>query len=281
MSGLLSSKLLIILLSLGLAACVDLEDDDDENPINSEGETVDDTSLALNGFWDGGLDQTDTLRVLIYNGDFYGLDGDKGFFGTVASPQDEEVDFTLTSYPFAHEDTGNNEFVADGLATSYTINGLLATTSTIVGEFTANATEFGSITLVNDTTYANNSSLTSLVGKWTTTDLEMNITSRGNFLGFNTSETQNCSFEGEFNIINSSNSLLSITIDRRNCEDFNGETTGFAAINGEGELEIYSRNGSSLLFMKFSPPAATGGTETPAEGEEETPTDGEAEAPAE
>lgn len=267
-----------LLMSSLLTACIG-EDDKDENPTNSDGDTVDDTSLALNGFWAGGLDQTDTLRVLIYNGDVYGLDGDKGFFGTVESPADEEVDFNLTAYPFSYDDSGNNEYVADGLATSYTINGLLASNTTLVGEYATDGSEFGSLTLVNDTSYSNNSSLVSLLGQWTTTDIELNVTSRGKFLGFNKATGKDCSFEGQFAVINSSNSLLSMTIDRRNCDDFNGESTGFAAINLDGELEIYSRSGSSLLFMKFSAPAAAGG-DTPAEGDGETPAEGGEEAPA-
>jgi len=261
-----------------LTGCIG-EEDKDENPTNSDGETVDDTSLALNGFWNGGLDQTETLRVLIYNGNVYGLDEDKGFFGTVESPAAEEVDFSLTAYPFSYEDSGNNEFVADGLAISYTINGLLASNTTLVAEYATDASEFGSITLVNDTTYSNNSSLVSLVGQWTTTDIEINITSRGKFLGFNKATGKDCSFEGQFAVINASNSLLSMTINRRNCDDFNGESTGFAAVNGDGELELYLRSGSSLLFMKFAPPTSSGG-DTPADGEGETPAEGDEQTPA-
>ena len=270
------TKSLLSLLVLGLIGCAG--EDDKKNPTNNEGTQVDSTALALNGFWDGGLDQTDTLRVLIYNGDVYGLDGDKGFFGTVSSPADEEVDFTLTSYPFSYEDTGNNEYVADGLVTTYTINGLLASTTSMVGDFSTDTATFGSISLTDDTTYSNNSSLTSLAGKWTTTELELNVTSRGKFLGFNNAEGKDCSFDGEFDIIDASNSLIAMTLNRKNCDDFNGESAGFAAVNAEGELEIYSRSGSSLLFMKFSAPTASG--DTPSEGDGETPTDDETETPA-
>lgn len=253
-----------------LSACLP-EEKEDTNPTNSVGEEVDDTSLALNGFWNGGLDQTETLRMLIYNGDVYGLDSDKAFFGTLESPSLEEVDFELTAFPFAYEDTANNEYVADGNTTSYTINGLLATSSTLVGDFETDGGEFGSITISNDGTFSNNSSLTSLAGKWTTTDLEMNITSRGRFHGVNNGTNKDCSFEGQFSLLNVGDALMALAINRRNCDDFNGDATGFAALNADGNLEIYSKMGSSLLFMTFTAPTASSGTTPPdTETSEET-----------
>jgi hypothetical protein len=255
-----------------LSACLP-EEKDDTNPTNSIGEEVDDTSLALNGFWNGGLDQTETLRMLIYNGDVYGLDSDKAFFGTLESPSAEEVDFELTAFPFSYEDATNNEYVADGNTTSYIINGLLATNTTVVGDFETDGGEFGSLTINNDGTFSNNSSLTSLAGKWTTTDLEMNITSRGRFHGVNNGTNKDCSFEGQFSLLNVGDVLMAISINRRNCDDFNGDATGFAALNGDGNLEIYSKMGSSLLFMTLTAPTSAGGSTTPdTETPEETET---------
>jgi hypothetical protein len=242
--------LILILLITGCIA----EDKEDKNPKNSDGEEIDNTSLGLNGFWNGGFDQTETLRILIYNGDVYGLDVDKAFFGTVESPSAEEVDFSVTAYPFSYEDVANFEFVADGAATVYTINGLLATTTTLVADFETDASEFGSLSLTNDGTFSNNSSLSSLIGKWTTTGLEINITSRGRFLGLNNGTDKDCSFEGQINLINSGESLLAMTLNRRNCDNFNGDSTGYVAINSDGELELYSKMGSALLFMKFTAP---------------------------
>lgn len=260
--------LVLIILITGCIA----EDKDDEKPTNSEGEQVDNTSLGLNGFWDGGFDQTETLRVLIFNGDVYGLDADKAFFGTVDSPTEEEVDFSVTAYPFSYEDATNFEFVADGAATAYTINGLLATTTTLVGDFETDAAEFGALSLTNDATFSNNSSLTSLVGKWTTTGLEMSITSRGRFHGVNNGTDKDCAFEGQISLINAGDSLMALTMNRRQCDDFNGDSSGFVAINADGELELYSKMGTSLLFMTFTAPTSTGGTTTT---ETETTTDEE------
>lgn len=251
-------RISVWLMALLLSGCIAVDDDDD-NPRNSEGDEVDDTSLALNGFWNGGFDQTDTLRILIYNGDVYALDDELGFFGSVTSPADEEIDMTLTAYPFAFDDENNNEYVADGIAVNYTINGLQATLTSIVGSYETDKNDFGSFNIENDGSYTNNSSLTGLTGQWTTTDLQLNVTSRGRFLGVNTSADSNCSFEGQFEIIDQRQSLMTFTVNRRNCDDYNGDATGLAAINADGELELYSRNGNALLFMKFSAPTGSAG----------------------
>jgi len=262
------SLLSLMVLTTG---CLPEEDDDDDIDIS-----------VLNGFWDGGFEQTETLRLLIYNGNVYGLDEDKVLFGTVIFPSDEEVDFSLSSYPFSYEDTTNFEFVSDRTATSYTINGLLATSTLVVADYETSTREYGSLELINDGTFSSNSSLTSLTGEWTTTDLVLNITSRGRFLGVNNGTDKDCSFEGQINIINSANSLVSLTMNRRNCDDFNGDSVGFAAINGDGELELYSKMGSQLLFMTFAASAVDTvidtDTETDTEEDDEEETDTEEEA---
>lgn len=256
-----------------ISGCIAEDKKKDENPTNSQGNTVDNTALALNGFWKGGFDQTDTLKVLIYNGDVYALDADKAFFGTVISPKEEEVDFKLTAYPLSYTDKPNLEFVAGGTATNYTINGLLAAKTTVVGDFETGSAVFGALTINNDETFTNNSSFTALVGKWTTADLELNITSKGRFHGVNNGTGKNCSYEGQFTIIKPSESLLSFTMNRRNCDDFNGDSAGFAAINGDKKLELYGKMGTSLLFMTFTPPAAASTTPTTTDPTTPTTTD--------
>lgn len=253
-----------------LSACLP-EDKEDTKPINSEGENVNDTILSLNGFWDGGFQQTETLRVLIYNGAVYGLDEDKAFYGSVYSSKtvdDGEVDFTFTSYPFAYTDDVNFEYVSARTPTNYSVEGLLATETLVVGDYETSNNEYGSLELINDKTYNSPSFLNLLVGEWTTNDLRLNINKNGRFHGVNNTEANNCAFEGFINILDASKSIFSLELNRRNCDDFNGDSTGYAAINADGELEFYSKMGSSLLFMTFTAPATSNNTTAP---EEETP----------
>lgn len=255
-------KTLCVLLALALTVgCLPKEKDDDND------------MSTLNGFWDGGFEQTETLRILIYNGDVYGLDEDKAIFGSVTGPKNEEIDLSLTAYPFAYEDAANFEFVSDRTSTTYSVNGLLATTFLIVGDYETSSREYGALELTNDETYNSRSSLESLAGKWTTTDLELNITSSGRFLGVNNGTDKNCSFKGTIDLINSEHSLMSLNLTRKNCDDFNGDSAGFVAINAEGELELYSKMANKLLFMTFQPPAATNETGGGAETDTETPTE--------
>jgi hypothetical protein len=263
-------KIVLVLFFLVLITGCIAEDKEDKNPINSVGEEVDDTSLELNGFWNGGFDGAESLRVLINNGDLYGLDTSttdaKAFFGTIESPSNEILKFDLLSYPLAMNDPVNKEFIADGSATQYIADSaLLVNSKQIVGTFSiGNIGTPSDILLENDETFSNNQSVASLAkGQWTTSVYSMFISVNGNFVVSSSDETKRCNFTGNFSNINTSNSLLAININREGCVEFNGDSLGFAAINAEGELEIYSKMGSSLLFMTFTAPASSGNTSIP------------------
>lgn len=266
-----SQTLFLVTPLMLLSACLP-EEKEDTNPISNEDGASSQFILSLNGFWDGGFEQTETLRVLIYNGSVYGIDADKAIYGSVTSAENEEVDFTLSSYPFAYSDMTNFEYVSDRTVTSYSVNGLLATSTLIVGDYETSKREYGSLTLINDETYKTSSSLDSLTGEWVTEDLKLNITSSGKFHGVNNGANKDCVFEGQIKIINTAESVFSLELNRRTCDDFNGASTGYAAINPDGELEFYSKMGSYLLFMKFT---TSDNTTAP---EEETPVEEDAEA---
>jgi len=248
-----------------LSACLP-EEKEDKNPINSSGIEVDNASLALNGFWNGGFNQGDKLKLLIFNGDVYGLDEDEAFFGTVASSS-ATFNFDLLAYPLSHEDSVNNEYVADGIAVTYTIDdGRLFNYGQleIAASFDTNNGLLGELNVINDASYSKNSSLSSLVGLWTTADYQLRIDGQGNYIIQDTTDS-GCVSNGKINLIDSNNSLMALIITRKKCDDFNGSATGFAAINTDGELEFYSKMSSSLLFMTFMPPATAGIVETPEE----------------
>lgn len=244
-----------------LVGCLPEEDKKKDSVKNDAGDTVSSEELKLNGFWAGEFDQAGKVRALIYNGNIYALDEDKSFSGTVKNPQDDDLSISLNSYAFTDEDTNNNEYTSEGTATTYEIEGLLATTNSIVGTYQTSGGGFGNLTLAKEESWENNSSLTALVGKWTTTDLEMNITSKGQFLGFSKADGNNCSYNGKIELIDAAKILMKSTITRKNCSSANGEFDGYMAVTDDKELELYASNSAgNLLFMRFSAPAATDGS---------------------
>jgi hypothetical protein len=82
-----------------ITGCI-VEDKKDDNPINSVGKEVDDRLLGLNSFCNGGFDQTETLRVLIYNGDVYGIDADKAFLRPYNRQERKKLTSLLLLIPF-------------------------------------------------------------------------------------------------------------------------------------------------------------------------------------
>ena len=240
-----------------LVGCLPEDKKKDDSVKNDSGEVVSASELKLNGFWTGEFDQAGKLRALIYNGNLYALDEDKSFSGTIKNPQDDDLVISLKSYSFTDEDTNNNEYTSEGSATSYEVEGLLATTNSIVGTYQTSGGDFGNLTLAKEDSWENNSSLSALVGKWTTTDLEMNITSKGQFLGFSKADGNNCSYSGKIELIDAAKILMKSTITRKNCSSANGEFEGYMAVTDDKELELYASNtAGNLLFMRFSAPAA-------------------------
>lgn len=255
-----------------LSACLP-EEKDETKPINNEGKSLNDSVMSLNGFWDGGFNQTETLRVLIYNGNVYGLDEDKAFYGSVIAESKIAINFTLLAAPFTYEDSSNNEYVASGRAVTYTIEASEFTSNglEVAGAFDTSPDDLhGEVNLFNDGSYTSPSSLNNLFGLWTTTNYELKIDNLGNFIIQDTSES-GCYSKGSLKIIDSTKSLLNLTLNRRRCDDFNGDSTGYAAINADGELEFYSKMGSSLLFMTFTAPTGNASNPETDPAEEETP----------
>ena len=252
-----------------LSACLP-EDKEDTKPISNEGGSVNNSTLSLNGFWDGGFNQDESLRVLIFNGNAYGINAEKAFYGTVTAESETDINLSLQGAAFSYEDSTNDEYVASGRALTYTIEASFFAYDDleIAGSFDTNSTgPFGELNMVNDSTYTTPSSLNSLTGLWSTTNYQLKIDKLGNFIIQDTSES-GCYSKGTLKIIDSTKSLLKVTLNRKRCDDFNGDSTGYAAINADGQLEFYSKMGSSLLFMTFTAPATSNNTTAP---EEETP----------
>ena len=258
-------RLLSIVLTasaLVLGGCIAEEDD----PItNEQGEEVSDPTAALNGFWDGQFDQSGALRVLIYNGNVYALDETNGYYGTVVLDDDSQMaTFALTAYTLSENDTSGNQYVADGSEEEFDLSGLLysgeSSDDTLVGDYSNDSTD-GSFLLTDDGTWDNNSALSTLAGKWTATGYEFyveTLSGKASFKGIST-DASGCTFDGYFRLLDKAYSLYEVELtERKNCNAFNEtDAEGYAAINADGELELYLRKDTDLLFMIYTAPATT------------------------
>lgn len=269
-------------LSINLAGCAG-EDDKKESVTNKDGENISSQTHSLNGFWSGQFNQAGDVRFLIFNGDVYGLDDKNGFAGKVTFDANTlEGKFTLSGRPFSEENKAANQFVAEGgIAVDYQMAPLLTTvkadSDTLVGDFSSGAgssQKNGTILLTNDGTWANNSSLASLQGKWTATGFELYIQQAVNksvFEGIALGDGGGgCAISGDITIINKDYALYRVALrERKNCKGFNTKTaTGYATVNKDKELEFYLKKGNDQLFMKFTAPSSGSGnsSEKPAAG---------------
>lgn len=259
-------------LSINLTGCI-AEDDDDEI-VNDQGETITDQTASLSGFWNGQFNQTTDLRVLIYNGNVYGLDADNGYYGDIVlNAGNRTVIADLTAYALnTDSDSTAKQFIADGNEADYELDtqlsSLQATDDSLFGGYSVDGTSTGNILLTRDGTWENNSPLSALIktGKWTATNYELVTTRAGErvtFTGVSTdSANAGCIFRGELTTIDTNFNLYRATLsEREDCPAFNeSEVPGFAGFNSDGDLEFYFRASNSLLFMTFTPPAdASGG----------------------
>lgn len=260
-----------------LVGCIAEEDKD--KITNEQGVTVTDPTLALNGLWDGQFDQAGALRVLIYNGNVYGLDESRGYYGTALLNRDNgTATLALTSYALSQNDTAAKQFVADGLNQDYSLNGLLYTVGTspqLVGDF-ENATNTGSFVLTDDGIWPNNSALALLAGKWTATGYEFYVQPQSNkasFKGIGTGSS-GCTFEGDITLLDKNFALYAVALrERKNCPAFNEtNASGYAVVNSDSELEVYLRKDTDLLFMTFTAPVSSTPVETPEDPDAEPDT---------
>jgi len=277
-------RILLCGLVVLLAGCI--AEDEDEKTTNEQGEEVSDATLALSGFWDGQFDAdtADSLRVLIYNGNIYGLDEDNGYYGTVSlNTSDQTVLASADSYALnAASEADAKQFVADGSSNDYEfdtqLTSLVATNDSLFGSYSIDSTPSGNMQLTRDGTWDNNSPLSNLTrtGKWTATNHELVMTRAGDgvtFTGVSTS-TAGCNFRGRITNLDTNYNLYRVVLtERENCAAFNEtNVNGLAGFNSDGDIEFYFRDNNAMLFMTFTPPAQqSSGGDSGGDSEEETP----------
>lgn len=119
-------------------------------------------SYALNGFWNGQLDQGEDMRMLIYNGEVFARDAQQGYYGNLTyNDYDLEAKITLNAKLFTTTDEMSNEFIAASAGPFYTLTGLyyqVEAMPKLIGDYSS--TVNGSFGFKNDGTWENSSSLT-------------------------------------------------------------------------------------------------------------------------
>ena len=273
-------RILFLGLVILLAGCI--SEEKKKETTNEEGQKVSDATLNLSGFWDGKFN-SNTVRVLIYNGNIYGRGPENGYYGTVSlNSGDQTVLIQAKSYAISSDsDTAGNQYVADGNSSDFEfdtqLSSLKASNDSLFGSYSIGNTPSGNVELTRDGTWNNNSPLSNLAktGKWTATNHELVMTQASDgvtFTGISTSVV-GCNYRGRLENLDTNRNLYRATLTiRENCPAFNQtNVSGLAGFNKDGNLEFYFREANSMLFMTFTPPAK------PAE---ETPTEGDGDAPA-
>lgn len=268
-------RMLAMVLALGLVGCI--SESDDLDPVNDQGERVSRETSSLNGFWDGGLNQTDDLRVLVYNGNVYARNDSDGFYGSVLVNDDlRRVSMDLVSLGLnaASSDT-DMQWIADGVNNDYQLVLQLysqeASNDSAQGTAEINTTDAALVLLQRDGTWDEVAPLSKLVksGTWQSGSYQMVTSNATGGVSFqvNSTTSPTCSFNGLLKQLDVRFNLYAVDMTARsNCPAFNDEpASGYAGFNADGNLEFYLRSNdtTTLLFFTFTPPA--GATPPPAE----------------
>ncbi len=246
-------RALVFPLLLLLAGCL-------SNTSDLEVEPSFDKAIALNGFWDGQLDQSTDVRFLFYDGSVFGTGGDHGYLGTITYDEtSEEVTMNLNVYGLTTKEAEAEYYVSGGDSEYLVFDGLLInqtnSSGTVVGNFTTASTG-GSLTLNSDGSWANGSGFGQLIGTWTAGSYRIAITQVGDIGKFIGQGPAGCSFEGEIYLLNTRYPLFKMNMySRQSCSGFNlnGETAeGYTAVNRSGALEVYMTLDNEQLIMTLT-----------------------------
>lgn len=255
-------------------------------PVNNEqGQLVTTPTVSLNGFWDGGFDQQDDMRLLIFNGNVYARNATSGFYGTVELDNDllratMSLDALVLS---ANSSDTDRQWVADGVRSDYSIDELQlytleARNDALQGTASVNGLDSRLLLLQRDGTWSSRATLAKLVrtGVWESNEYRLVTNNAINGVSFQGNSTTpiSCTFSGFLQTLNTNNNLYAVTLNKRSsCPAFNDTSaTGYAGFNAEGDLAFYLRNSSNeLLFMTFTPPALPEPTPEPGPEPEPTP----------
>lgn len=251
-------RFLAIMFSLLLASCGGSSDNAAAKPIPANDK--------LNGFWNGQINQSGEMRMLVYNGEVFARYEGQGYYGSFTfSDSNERVTFALKSAPFSLNDSAGQQFATPAVYQSVTMSGqLFQAAATVQMWGSVSAQDNGEFALTQDNSWRAGGDLLNRASTWQTEGYRLVIGNKATFEGnsLGTSSNKGCFFNGR--LLSVGTGMYLVNLDKRDkCSYFNQVAIGFAALNADGELEFYLRNGGQLLFMAFAPTAA----EAPPEGD--------------
>lgn len=266
--------LILILLPTFITGCLPEEESDDI--VNDQGNTVSNPTLRLNGLWNGQFDQAGVLRALIYNGTVFAFGENAGYYGTAdLDERTATAGIRLSASGFTNIDAAANQFMTGGSSEEYVLSGLLYPTQntddTVVGDY-QNNTSFGGFAFQNDGTWNTSARLARLKGKWITPGYELYLTAVSDELSFReislATPATGCTTRGSVRLIDEKINLYSIRlVERKNCPGFNVEAAfGYTTIDANGELELFLKKDDQLFYARYAP---TSGSETMADTTED------------
>jgi len=267
------SVLLVPGITLMLVGCI--AEEDKASVTNEQGEPVSDPTLTLNGFWDGQINQTTDIRMLIYNGNVYARDSSNGYYGTtLLNNSTRWSSMALNATGITAADDTAKAYAAEGSDLNYDLSLLLtslfSSNDSLQGNLLIDGSTPGFVSVTRDGTWNNNARLSKLVktGAWTAGDYQMVTNTAAGGVSFqgDATSTPGCTFSGLLTELETSHNLYGVSLtERSNCVAFNDmPASGYAGFNSDGDLEFYLRSddSGSLLFMTFTPPAGTTTTTT-------------------
>ncbi|GAA6134365.1 hypothetical protein NBRC116188_11540 [Oceaniserpentilla sp. 4NH20-0058] len=228
----------------------------------------------LTGLWVGVTQEQGTTedletQVLFINDTVYILREDEAHFGSYTLNSNGSALFETDVYTYNTPDTDNQFFVGVRGNIQLDMDALFATNDDLFINYEG-SNRSGSITLELDSARENNLTLTRVSGQWDTTDSVMYINDVGGLQG--SDSATGCQWKGDLTPL--TDDLLSLSIERQLCSDFNQSTDspvdGYALVDGEGLLHFVAQQPNQLLWMRFESSSTTTTTTTEEETTDET-----------
>ncbi|MEH6347662.1 MAG: hypothetical protein V7785_21380 [Bermanella sp.] len=213
----------------------------------------------LSGLWVGettenigAISVTLDSYILFFNDQVYVFRTDEAQVGSYVIEDTSHSNLLVDVHPYSSPDAINQFYIGRYNNLNLTLDALFASNLDLVVNYNS-ITRAGRMTLELDVEQQLELTIARIIGEWDTTDATMSIAADGGFSGWN--ELTSCQWEGELTPLTSN--MLTLTIERENCAQFNTLTQGLAFVDGEGILHFIATASPDILWMQFDPVAQT------------------------